>query len=205
MRSSVRRGDLGPWLSPLRCGAVTQIRCRQIFAYGSKLTNCAGTAISTRCSCSRKGRQLRGLHEMEDIMNYVTHTLAMTGLVAALGTGAFAQDVDPATLTCGDFLAMSGEDQGAAMDALKAALTDASSASAASTDTAASTESAASTEAASSDTASSDTAATTESDSASSADPTGSEDALADPQLETLVTSCEGNDEAMVMDQMGSM
>lgn len=137
-------------------------------------------------------------------MKYFTHSLAMTGLVAALGTGAFAQDVDPATLTCGDFLAMSGEDQGAAMDAVISAQADDSSASAASVETATSTDSAASTEAASSVTASSDIAATTESNSVSSADMNGSDDALVDPKLETLVASCKGDNDALVMDQMGS-
>lgn len=63
----------------------------------------------------------------EKTMKYFMHTLAMTGLVASLGTGAFAQaqDVDPATVTCGDFMAMSAEDQSSAMDTLKAAQKDA--------------------------------------------------------------------------------
>jgi len=153
-------------------------------------------------------------------MKYFTQIFALTGLVASLGTGAFAQDVDPATVTCGDFMAMSAEDQSAALEALKTAQMDADTGGAMATDDADSTDSASSTDSATStdtetstdsatsgtDTSSSDTATAAETDSVSSTtDTERSDDAMADPEMEALKTSCEGNDEALVMDQMGSM
>ncbi len=97
---------------------------------------------------------------------------------------------------------MSAEDQSGAMDAMKTAKMDAGGDAATSTDSATSTEGAATTD---TDAASSDTATATEGDSASSTDTTSSVDVMADPEMEALLTSCEGNDDALVMDQMGSM
>jgi len=145
---------------------------------------------------------MRDLHNLEELMKYFTHTLALTGLIASLGTGVFAQDVDPRTVTCSDFMAMSPEDQSDAMDAMKAAKMDAGGDAATSTDSETSAEGAATTD---TDAASSDTATATEGGSASSTDTTSSVDVPANPEMEALLTSCEGKDDALVMNQMGSM
>lgn len=43
----------------------------------------------------------------------------MVRLAAAFGTGAFAQGTDPATMTCADFVGLSGDQQMTAMSALR--------------------------------------------------------------------------------------
>ena len=57
-------------------------------------------------------------------MKYLTQTLAITGLLGAFALPAFAQDaeMDPATMTCADLMAMDEAGQMEAMTAMEMAM-----------------------------------------------------------------------------------
>ena len=131
-------------------------------------------------------------------MNYLTHTLALTGLITSVGTSVFAQEQDPATLTCSDFMTMSSEDQTSAMDAMKTAKLETDSdtsvtsdSGSASTGGATSTDSSATADSATmtlpnSDSASTDSAASTDSSAGTnSATDTNSDTATSSTSTET--------------------
>lgn len=147
-------------------------------------------------------------------MKHIAYTLSIAGLVASLGTGVFAaSDADPATLTCMDFAAMSADEQRSALDGIHSmdaesgaagevgADTDASSGTAdAGTDLSAetATESSGDTGTDASDPGSD--ADTTESDT----DVSDSSDVSTDPDVQAAISACEGNDDALVSDTIGS-
>lgn len=54
-------------------------------------------------------------------MKHIMRTMALPGALAALGAGAFAQDADPATMTCTDFMALSADQQMQVMSTLRTA------------------------------------------------------------------------------------
>src|SRR5680860_890424 len=106
-RGRLRQGAMG---LQAYSSSANQIRSQRTLAYGRAISKRVGTSITNK-RFVLVGLHMRGLHDLEELMKYFTHTLALTGLIASLGTGAIAQDVDPATVTCGDFMAMSAEDQ----------------------------------------------------------------------------------------------
>ena len=155
-------------------------------------------------------------------MKHFAYTLAIAGMVGAMGTFAAAQsdtDVDAATTTCADFLAMSAADQRSALDSLNAAdasaTTDTTAEGAdagadvsANTDAATSMTDETASEAADADT-STDTAADTSPDTdAATADVDADADEAAgaseDPEVQAVIAACEGNEDALVADQLTS-
>ena len=157
-------------------------------------------------------------------MKHFAYSLSIAGLVASLGTGAFAAaDADPATLTCADFTAMSADEQRSALDGIHAMdaesgaaddvgmdtdNTDASSGSAdAGTDLSADTATGSSSDA-SPDTSDAGTdasdAGTDAGATASDTDVSDSSDVSTDPEVLDAISACEGNDEALVSDTIGS-
>ncbi|MFD2740982.1 hypothetical protein ACFSUD_15460 [Sulfitobacter aestuarii] len=150
-------------------------------------------------------------------MKYLSTTLVATGFVASLGSAAVAQDMDPQTITCSDFVAMAAEDQSDALTALKDAKMAAESSAATSMDSSASsdTDTAATSDTTASDsdtmtstdtdtsaTADTDTSASADTDTSATADTSDTGDTMADPEVEALKTACEGNDDALAMDQL---
>lgn len=134
-------------------------------------------------------------------MKYLTHTVAIAGLVACFGSGAFAQDTDFAKMTCADFAGMSGEEQATAYTSIKDAnaMTKSGSKDAtASTDKSAAGSDTSSTAAPSTDSAASGTA----SGSAAPADTTSSTDMEPNADVTALLNACEGNDDAFAMEHV---
>ncbi len=134
-------------------------------------------------------------------MKYLTHTLVVTGLVASLGTTVFAQDMDPKLVTCGDFMAMSPEEQTDSVIALKDAKMEADTATSTSTESSTATDTDTSETSTESDT-STGTSAATDTDTSATADTTASGDVMTDPEVEALKTACDGNADALAMDQL---
>ncbi|MRX51778.1 hypothetical protein GI374_15375 [Paracoccus sp. S-4012] len=147
-------------------------------------------------------------------MRHLTRTLALSGVIAALGTGAFAQQADPASMTCAEFKALTSDEQMTAMDAVRSAGMSGDAASTAPA-SAGAADSGAATDAGSSAT---DTAAagggTT--DGAAAADATApgaaatgdstttaaTDMAATDPEIAALIKSCEGFDDAPISERL---
>ncbi len=131
-------------------------------------------------------------------MKYLGFKMAAAGLALSVAGPALAQDtaVDPATFTCGEFVALDADAQASAAATLKTSAMSSES----STDTSASVTGSSDAPAvdgstdAGSTTGSSDTAASTTADAS----------AMANPDVDTVKTACEGNDDMLAADAMAA-
>lgn len=124
-------------------------------------------------------------------MRRLAYSLTIAGMVGALGTATFAaSETDAATLTCADFMAMSADEQRSTLDSLASS----------NADTTAVPEPDAATELSAEADAGADAVGTE--DTSAEADPSPTDELSTDPDVEAVMASCAGNDDALVADQM---
>ena len=122
----------------------------------------------------------------------------VVGLIGSIAGAGLAQtdNMDPATMTCADFMALSQEDQTAAMDAMTAA--DAMAPGEAATDDMAADQMAAD------DMASDDMAADETATDEMASDDMAAEDTMMSEQMTAMMAACEGAPDMMARDAMTS-
>lgn len=143
-------------------------------------------------------------------MKYIMRIMAITGALAALGAGAFAQDADPATMTCTDFMALSADQQMQVMSTLRTTAAtpgQADSPAAGGADAAGASGSSpsgmdADTSASGSSPAGGDSPSTGTDTAAS---PEAGEALSTDPDIAAVLANCQGHEESLVTERMTAM